>query len=72
MTGKRIIGIILSALGGIATIIFGLSAATVHQRLFFTRAAEESAAATAYGLTAVGVVVLIVGIVLIAVGGKNE
>jgi hypothetical protein len=65
MDRKRIIGIILSVVGGIGSVIFGQHAVTVRDGFFMTEADMNAAAMKAYILVAVAIVVFIVGIVLV-------
>ena len=62
---KRILGIILTSLGGIAAIVFGLILSNVSNRIFLTRAAEERALITYVILTGVGVITFIIGLIMI-------
>ncbi|MCB1772456.1 MAG: hypothetical protein KDI88_02470 [Gammaproteobacteria bacterium] len=72
MKTTRIIGIVLSIIGGLASIVFGRSAATVHQQLFLTTAAEEAATVRLYTATGIGVAILLFGIFLIVVGRRRD
>lgn len=64
-SNKRILGIILTSLGGIAAIIFGLILSNVSNKFFLTSAAEERALITYVILTGVGVITIIIGITMI-------
>lgn len=72
MSAMRLIGVVVSLLGGAGLILFGGSAATVHQQMFFSRADEMAATNMFYALTAVSVLVLIVGLVMIGRGGGGS
>ena len=62
---KRILGIILTSLGGVAAIIFGLILSEASNKLYFTAAQEERAIITYAIITGVGVITFIIGFIMI-------
>jgi hypothetical protein len=68
MPTTRVVGIVLSLLGGVGLLLFGGSAATAHQQMFMTRQDEMATASVLYVLTAVSVLVFLVGLVMIGRG----
>lgn len=68
MSTTRVIGIVLSLLGGVGLLLFGGNAATVHQQMFMTRQDEMTTANMLYALTAVSVLVFLIGLVMIGRG----
>jgi len=64
-TNKRIIGIIITSLGGIGGLLFGLTLSNASNQLYLTRSHEEETIFTYSILTGISVIIFIIGVIII-------
>ena len=66
VTNKRILGIILSSIGGIGAVLFGLFLSNVNSKMYWTQNQQDQDVMIFGILTGVSVILCIIGIVMIS------